>query len=155
MSQGSPDVEPLPAPPGDSREQRDAEAVMVALLADQLGVPLAPRRIALGDGRRVEIDGASEDLTVLCEAWAHQGAPKAAQRNKVLTDAFKLAFIGKAIDGSPRLILLLSDDAAAAPFRGRSWYAAALAAFGVEDAVVELPSDVRERVKAAQVRQFR
>jgi hypothetical protein len=49
----------------------------------------------------------------------------------------------------------LSDDAAAAPFRGRSWYAAALAEFGVEIAVVDLPPEVREQIRAAQTRQFR
>lgn len=155
MSEDPPDAQPLPAPPGDSREQQDAEAVMVALLADQLGVPLAPRRIELGDGRRVEIDAASEDLTILCEAWAHQGAPKSAQRNKVLTDAFKLAFTARAVGAPARLILLLSDEAAAAPFRGRSWYAAALAEFGVEVEVVDLPAELREQIRAAQVRQFR
>jgi hypothetical protein len=128
---------------------------MVALLADQLGVLLAPRRIDLEGGRRVEIDAADADLTVLCEAWAHQGAPKAAQRNKVLADAFKLAFTAKAIGGEPRLILLLSDDSAAAPFRGRSWCAAALVDYGVEVMVVELPDDLRENIRAAQTRQFR
>lgn len=155
MSDKPPDVEPIAAPPGDSRVQREAEAVMVALLADRLRLPLAPRRIDFGERRRVEIDAATEDLSVLCEAWAHQGPPKPAQKNKVLTDAFKLAFVAKAIGGSPRLILLLSDEAAAAPFRGRSWYAAALAEFGVEVMVVDLPDDVRERIRDAQLKQFR
>ncbi len=155
MSDRPPDVEPIPAPPGDSHVQREAEAVMVALLADRIGLPLAPRRIDLGDRRRVEIDAATDDLSVLCEAWAHQGPPKPAQKNKVLTDAFKLAFVAKALGRSPRLILLLSDEAAAAPFRGGSWHAAALAEFGVELMVVDLPEEVRERIRAAQVKQFR
>lgn len=63
----------LAAPPGDSREQRDAEALMVEALAAQLGVPLAPRRLDLSDGVRVELDAASDDLSVLVEACAHQG----------------------------------------------------------------------------------
>jgi hypothetical protein len=148
-------VEPLAVPPGDSREQRDAEAVMVALLSDALGVPLAPRRIDLAEGRRVEIDAASEDLSLLAEAWAHQGPPKAAQRNKVITDAFKLVFIARLAETPPRLILLLSDDAAAAPFRGKSWAAAALREFGVEIVVMELPTDTKQAVRAAQDRQYR
>ena len=147
--------ESLPTPPGDSREQRNAEAVMVALLADELGVPLAPRRIELPSGGRVEIDAASADLSVLCEAWAHQGAPKVAQRNKVVTDAFKLAFVAQTLGGPHRLIILLSDEAAAAPFRGQSWYAGAMRDFGVELAVVELPADVRDQVRTAQARQYR
>lgn len=147
--------EPLPAPPGDSVEQRDAEAVMVALLAEELGLPLAPRRIELPVGGRVEIDAASPDLAVLCEAWAHQGAPKSAQRNKVVTDAFKLAFVAHTLGGPHRLIILLSDETAAAPFLGKSWYAAAMREFGVEVAVVKLPAEVRERIRSAQARQYR
>ena len=143
-----PHVEPLLAPPGDSREQRDAEAVMVAALGNRLGAPLAPRRIELGDGRHVEIDAASEDLSILCEAW-HQGAPEPAQRNKVLSDAFKLRFVTKVVGVSPRLILLFSDEAAAAPFRGRSWYTAALRQAGIEIAVVDLPAEVQEQIRMA------
>jgi hypothetical protein len=148
-------VQPLPVPPGDSSEQREAEAIMVGLLAEEIGVQLAPRRIDLADGRRVEIDAATEDLSVLAEAWAHQGAPKAAQRNKVITDAFKLVFASRMAESDSRLILLLSDEAAAAPFRGRSWYSAALTEFGVEILVVDLPSDTRRAVRAAQNRQYR
>ena len=82
-----------------------AKAVMVALLADELGLPLAPRRIDLANGRRVEIDAATEDLSVLVEALAHQRPPEAAQRNKVVTDAFKLAFVARVLGTEPRLIL--------------------------------------------------
>jgi hypothetical protein len=128
---------------------------MVALLSDALNVPLAPRRIDLGGGRRVELDAATADLSVLCEAWAHQGPPRPAQKNKVVTDAFKLTYVARVVGGDPRLILLLSDELAASPFRGRSWYAGALEAFGVEVVVVELPDAIRGDVVAAQKRQFR
>jgi hypothetical protein len=148
-------TEELARPPGDSREQRDAEAVMIAVLGAELGVELEPRSIDLADGRRVEIDGVSKDFSVMAEAWAHQGTPKPAQRNKVLSDALKLAFLARANPATRRLILLRSDEKAAAPFRGSSWYAGALAEFGIEVRVVELPDDLRARVRDAQVRQFR
>lgn len=148
-------VETLPKPPGDSGEQRDAEAVMVAALAERCGVPLAPRRILLPNGGRVEIDAASEDLSILCEAWAHQGPPKSAQKNKVLTDALKLVFVSRVLGTDPRLILLLSDPLAAAPFRGASWSAEALRTFDVTIEIAPLPEDVRLRIVDAQVRQFR
>jgi hypothetical protein len=147
-------VEELPVPPGDSREQREAEALMIAVLADELGVPLAPRRLELSKGVRVELDGASEDLTILVEAWAHQGIVKSAQRNKVLTDGFKLAFAARALDRPTRLILLLSDEEAARRFQS-GWSAAALVAFGVEIIVVELGPEARQRIRDAQARQYR
>ncbi len=112
---------------------------MLAALSRELDVPLQPRRIRVGEVR-VEVDGADEDLSVLVEAWAHQGSPKPAQRNKVLTDALKLVWVASTLLARPRLVLCLSDPAAARPFTGsRSWPAAALRGLDVEVRVVDLP----------------
>lgn len=62
--------------PGDSAAQRGAEVVMIDALEEQLGVPLAPRTIRLDDGTRVEIDGASPDLSFLVECSARLGPPR-------------------------------------------------------------------------------
>jgi hypothetical protein len=127
---------------------------MVVALAGKLGVELAPRRLVLPNGSRMEIDGATEDWTILAEAWAHQGAPRGAQVHKVARDALKLVVASRVLEG-PRLILLFSDEAAAAPFRGASWIATALREFAIEVQVVPLPVDIREAVHLAQRRQFR
>ncbi|WP_432507405.1 hypothetical protein [Kineococcus arenarius] len=142
-------------PAGDSAVQRHIEALMFDALAARLFVRLAPERITLSDGSWVEVDGVSQEPPVLVEAWAHQGPPKGAQRNKVLADAFKLAHVAKALGGRHRKILCFSDDAAAAPFTGRSWYAGALHAAGVECHVVALDEEWRQRALEAQRRQFR
>ena len=75
-------------------------------------------------GRRVDprddqlaVDGVSDDPPICCEAWAHQGPPKAAQRAKVAKDVLKLTFLASLASTPPRLILLFSDEAACAPFR--------------------------------------
>lgn len=136
----------------DSAEQREAESLMVGLLAERIGIPLSPRTVDLGDGRRVELDAASEDLTVLVEAYARHGRLKPASQKKILADALKLAYAARVMGGA-RLILLLADDAAAAPFRGSGWCAGAVEAFAIEVVVVDLPEDVRERVITAQKRQ--
>ncbi len=143
-------------PDGDSSEQRNAERWMLADLSRRLDVRLVPRRMAVAGVLRVELDGGDEDLTVLVEAWAHQGPPKPAQRNKVLADALKLVWVASTLPRRPRLVLCLSDHQAAAPFTGeRSWAARALADLGVEVVVVDLPVDIRAAVVAAQLRQFR
>jgi hypothetical protein len=103
-------------PPGSSREQRDAERVMLDLLSQQLGRELNPATLMVPSGERVEVDGADADRSILAECWAHQGPPKSAQRHKVLADAFKLTWISTRLDPRPRLILCLSDQLAAAPF---------------------------------------
>lgn len=70
-------------PPGSSREQRDAERVMLDLLGAELDRSLEPATLTVPAGARVEVDGADTERSVLVECWAHQGNPKAAQRHKV------------------------------------------------------------------------
>jgi hypothetical protein len=144
-------------PAGSSREQRDAERVMLDLLSCQLGQQLDPATICVPTGERVEVDGADAARTVLVECWAHQGPPKSAQRHKVLADAFKLAWISSTLYPRPDLVLCLSDPQAAAPFLpgGRSWAARAFQDLGISVAVVTLPDDLRQRVLDAQRRQYR
>lgn len=149
-------VEPNKVPPGSSGEQRAAERVMLDLLGDRLGLRLDPARITVPSGARVEIDGADESRTILVESWAHQGAPKSAQRHKVLSHAFKLTWIASTIYPRPRLILCLSDPLAAAPFQpsSKSWSAQALLDLGITIELVEIPPDVRAGIVAAQERQY-
>jgi hypothetical protein len=118
---------------------------------------LDPVRITVPSGERVEVDGADASSTVLVECWAHQGAPKVAQRHKVINDAFKLAWIATTVYPRPQLILCLSDPAAAAPFlpTAKSWPARAIQDAGITIKVVTLPEEVRQRVLDAQRRQFR
>ena len=95
MTAGLP-AEPLPLPPGHSEEQREAEGVMLELLSARLGVKLQPQSIHLPSGVRLEVDGACDDPPILCEAWAHQGAAKSAQRDKVAKDILKFLILKEA-----------------------------------------------------------
>jgi hypothetical protein len=54
-------------PPGSSREQREAERLMLDLLGTDLGVVLDPARVSIASGVRVEIDGADVEWRVLVE----------------------------------------------------------------------------------------
>jgi hypothetical protein len=147
----------LDSPPGHSREQRDAERVMLDLLSLQFGVTLEPTRIVVADGTRVEVDGTDAGRTVLVECWAHQGPPKVAQKHKVLADTLKLMWIATKIEPRPRLVLCLGDPLAARPFlpTSKSWAAHAMRDLGVTIAVVDLPLEVQTKVRAAQQRQYR
>lgn len=141
---------------GDSPEQRQAEQLIISALADKLGLSLTKARKRHA-GAVVEFDGLSEDPPVLVEAWAHQGRPKSAQRNKVMTDALKMVWGATALfpGRETRKLLALSDPVAAAHFLGTSWMASALRDLGVEVVVVELPAEVIVAVKGAQRRQYR
>lgn len=143
-------------PPGASTEQQQAERIILDEAGALLGTRLDPRKILTPTGVRVEVDGADQDLTVLVEAWAHQGVVKSAQRHKVLSDALKLVWISSTLYPRPRMVLCLSDQEAARPFLGeRSWAAAALRDLSVEVLVIDLPEHVRARLRRAQHRQRR
>jgi hypothetical protein len=74
-------IQPAPElPAGSSREQRDAERVMLDLLSQQLGRELNPATLAIPSGERVQVDGADKDLSILAECWAHQGPTRARRR---------------------------------------------------------------------------
>lgn len=142
--------------PGNSAEQRAAEVVVLRQLETDLEVALGPGKRALPDGTRVELDAICLEPPILIEVWAHQGAPKPAQKHKVMTDALKLVWAEAVLfPAGARKILALTDVDAAAHFLGATWMAAALAHLRVEVRVVELPQDLRERIRRAQVRQFR
>lgn len=143
-------------PPGHSREQQGAERAMLDALGSKLGTTLNPTTLTLEWGVRVELDGANHDRSVLVECWAHQGAPRGGQNSKPILDAFKLLWLASTMTSRPRLILCLSDEAAARPFTtAKSWRAQALRDVGVDVIVVDLDADVRGSIVAAQVRQRR
>lgn len=89
---------------------------MVAWLAQHLGAPLAPRRITLANGAQMNLDAVSDDPPILCEAWAHQGPPKSAQKTKVMADAVRLVAARDLLGNEYRTILLLASDEAARHF---------------------------------------
>ena len=141
--------------PGDSSVQRSAEPLMIRWLEEQLGVDLRQGYFPVDGGRRVTVDGWSEEPPILVEAWAHQGPPKPAQTNKVTSDAFKLTYLRHELGVDARLILLFSDEEAARPFQAGSWRAHAFSQAGIEIWVAELAPDIRAAIRDARKRQYR
>ncbi len=138
----------------DSSEQRNAEPLMLAAMATLLGRALAPMELPLGDGARVQIDGAAADMSVFVEIFARQGAMKAGQVQKVTKDALKLITLRR-FHPAARLILCFADHVAAARVLGTSWLAEALRLWEIEVVVVDLDEETKALLKAAQQRQFR
>ena len=71
---------------------------MIGALSRAKGVTLIKKSWPLAKGSWIELDGFCESPPVLCEAWAHIGPPKSAQKNKVMTDAYKLLFVSELIN---------------------------------------------------------
>lgn len=139
----------------DSSVQRLAEAVIVAGLADALGLELlaSPGRVSLAGDVWVEVDARSPDSSVFVEAYARQGSLKGAQLKKIGQDILKLALLQReATFAGTRVIIAFASDEARDSVRG--WLRRAADAFGVELLVVAIPEDLRSKILAAQSRQM-
>ncbi len=141
--------------PGDSREQQQAESLMIEWLSDKLDVMLEPRKLETGPASRVQVDGVSADPPILVEASAHQGPPKPGQMHKIMSDAFKLLALERHRGDNPRLILLFAAPEAAKPFRHGTWRSEALKQAGIEIFVADLSDIRRQQIREAQARQDR
>jgi hypothetical protein len=136
----------------DSAVQRRAEEVIRGLLARRLGVPLAPRTIKLAAGAPVQVDAASNDGKVLAEIFARQGPLKGGQQKKVAIDTLKLITVHRE-QPAERLVICFADREASAYATGGGWVAQALRTWGVQVEVVDLPTDLRAEILAAQAGQ--
>lgn len=141
--------------PSDSRAQRDAERVILAALSDRLGVPLAKTSIATANGGRVEIDGASPDLSVLVEIFAHQGKVLSGQGRKLAQDILKLTWIRQQASAS-RILLAIADPVVELYLgRPKAWLTQAIIDLGVEVVRIELDAAVSHGLQRAQADQYR
>jgi hypothetical protein len=85
----------------DSAIQREAEAVILKVISEQLGTLLGPRRVDLPGGTWVEVDGVSADLSVFTEGFAHVGPMKGGQKRKVALDVLKVITLQRSYRGCP------------------------------------------------------
>jgi hypothetical protein len=141
--------------PGTSREQQEAEKWLIGRLSKQLGIYLARKRLYPIGRSWLELDGYSENPLILCEAWAHVGRPKSAQKNKVMADALKLLYVKAFLRENGRCILLFGDEQAASHFQHNSWNANCLESHGIEVNIIRFTPEWENRVLAAQERQRR
>ncbi len=141
--------------PSDSLAQRAAELLIVAALSSNIGIPLAKTSIPTKNGGRVELDGADEHLSVLVEAFAHQGALRSGQAKKLATDALKLTRIGRQV-GAKRLVLAVADKPVEAYLqRPKAWLTQALIDLNVEVVRVGLDEATADSLRVAQTVQYR
>jgi hypothetical protein len=122
--------------PPDPDAQRRAEAAVRAAVAAAIGVPLAPRTMALPGGATADVDGVDAAQSVFVELFVRRGRLKGPQLDKVARDALKLATIARSY-ASARCIIAFADADAARSVTGGSWLAEALRTWGIEVLVVE------------------
>jgi hypothetical protein len=131
----------------DSSEQRAAEAVMLAIAGEQLGMALAPRRVHLPRGSYVDVDGVADSPLTFVEAFARQGVAKGGQVHKLKGDTLKLVMLRQSHPDA-RLVLLVGSEQAAAKVR-TGWLGEAVSTFGIEVLVVDVGDELRTALLAA------
>lgn len=136
--------------PSNSSAQIAAEATILGLLGDSIGVTLSQGAKVPVGGTEVQPDGMAADGSVVVEVFAHIGKLRGGQRHKVSTDALKLMAIRKSRPQA-RLILAFADREAAASVSG--WKAETLKANGIEIHTIDLGPIERTEIKVAQARQ--
>lgn len=132
---------------------------MISEFSRQLGRELGRATIPIGKNK-VTVDGfhRDENRVTLVEAWAHVGKAKAAQRNKVLSDMLKLAFVTSVLRKSFSNLkvdsyLIFADSAAAGVVSGNGWASLAATEFGIATRVIALSTEVINTIKEAQQKQ--
>lgn len=132
----------------DSRVQQEAEPVIVEAAASVTGHgPLAPARVTLEGGTYVDVDGVSVDRAVFVEAYARQGSLKGAQIKKISQDILKLAMIRRLHPDAQTVIAFASEEAHDSI---RGWLRHAAETLSVRLLVVDIPADLRARIRTAQ-----
>jgi hypothetical protein len=136
----------------DSMEQQQTEILMLKMLADTLDLNF-DNKTKLPMNIFVQPDAIDLDKKVIVEAYAHIGALKGAQNNKVKGDILKLIFIEEKLGKGWKKILCFADEAVAKYVLSGSWVAEAVRTFGIEVYVMHLPEEQLECIRSAQKRQ--
>ncbi|MDI6616523.1 MAG: hypothetical protein QME27_07395 [Syntrophaceae bacterium] len=139
--------------PSDSLVQETAEVELLRLLSKKLGYVLVPHKIKLNQKSSIQIDGFSCEGRILCEVYAHIGALRGGQPDKIAADILKLNLSANRKGGQWRKILLFADETACRHLRGASWLAEACSDSGIEIEVADINQDMKEKIATAQQRQ--
>jgi hypothetical protein len=110
----------------------DIEPRALFALSARIGLPLRPVQLDVGDGVTVDLDGASDDHTVLAEICPSLGPMRGAHTRKLVADAFKLAWAGTRLNSSRLILAVVGREAHAYLRRRDTWLSAALVDNSIE-----------------------
>lgn len=139
--------------PSDSVVQQNAEIELLQILGRKLTHNLKPHNIRLNNKSSIQIDGFSAEGRILCEVYAHIGALRGGQPDKIAADILKLNLAERQKGGRWRKILLFADELACKQLKGLSWLAEACKDSQIEIEVAEVSREISEKIAAAQRRQ--
>lgn len=108
------------------------------------------------EGKHFQVDGYSENPPILCEIFARIGKMKSAQRDKVCKDILKMLLIEKLSNKKFKKYIVFADSETYNSFlTEKSWYQGLNNAIGIEFYFVNLSKSLKQKIKAAQIKQYR
>jgi hypothetical protein len=124
------------SPGSHPSDQETAQRLILDGVELEVEAPLAPRTVSLLGQVDVEIDGATDDESVLVVVSTHRGPVDDWHCRQIASDTLKLITLARDRKPRPRLILATAEPALAAWAGGGSWLAVTLAAADIEVVVV-------------------
>ncbi len=141
--------------PSNSTFQRKVESLLLRQFSSaQKILKLAPQKVTVGAGQYCNLDGVSEKSKVICEAYAHIGSLKSAQKDKVAADILKLLLaervLQKSLGGKFEKYLLFCDPKVEQYFKRDNWLSAAVTKFGIKTWCGTMPKETSSKLIRTQ-----
>ena len=141
----------------NSDMQQQAERIIFEHVRSWLGIQDLERNptILLTDAPypRIEPDFYSKKHRIVGEIFAHVGAPKRGQHNKISNDILKMLLLDKMTGKTHRKIIVVCDEKEEESLRGKSALAECIRQFAIELRRIDLDAEIRSRIILAQEQQ--
>lgn len=137
----------------NSIEQQNAERIIFEKIKKSLGIELKENvKIPVGN-THIQPDFYSEDDHIIGEIFAHIGKPKAGQDRKVAKDILKMLLLEKIEGVTYKKMIAVCDEEEIKKLMGESMLAECIRQFDIEVKMINIESDLRDALIAAQERQ--
>lgn len=136
-----------------SIEQQMAEQIIFQKVNEWLGVELIENAKIFVGKTFMQPDFYSKSDGIIGEIFAHIGKPKKAQDNKIANDILKMLLLEKLEGKTYRKIIVVCDENEVKKLEGTSVLAECIRQFDVEVKMIDIETDLRDTLIAAQKRQ--
>ena len=140
----------------NSAEQQYAERIIFESVEQRIGFKLQenPKLFLYGNkGTHIEPDFYSEEHSVIGEIFSHVGECKAGQTHKIAQDILKMLLFDDVKGIKHRKIFVVCDEKAYKRLRGNSYLAECIRRFDIEIMGIDVGTELKNTIAAAQKRQ--
>lgn len=137
----------------NSFEQQMAEQIIFEKVRNWLNKDLKENAKILVGKTYMQPDFYSKEDGIIGEIFAHIGKPKKGQDNKIANDILKMLLLEKIEKRTYRKIIVVCDEQEREKLKGTSVLAECIKQFDIEVKMIDIETDLRSMLIAAQKRQ--